>query len=142
MAGATGGLTSSDRECSLSEPCRRLRERSAMTLDEYDPSVSAVTLMVVGDEMEAEAVCGLLRTNGIESAYRRTDRSAAVGTYGGGFAIAGPTEVLVDEGDLDVARKLLKTIGRSAGPTFRSVERSVPEAQRGGERDEQRTGGT
>ena len=77
-------------------------------LDEYDLSVSAVTLIVVGDEMEAEAVCGLLRTAGIKCAYRRTDRSAAVGTYGGGFAIAGPTEVLVDESDLDDARKLLK----------------------------------
>ena len=79
-----------------------------MSPDEYDQSVSAVTLMVVGDEMEPEAVCGLLRTNGIKCAYRRTDRSAAVGTYGGGFAIAGPTEVLVDEGDLDTARQLLK----------------------------------
>lgn len=29
------------------------------------------------------------------------------GTYGGGFAIAGPTEVLVDEKDLDAARELL-----------------------------------
>ncbi len=67
-----------------------------------------MTLVVVGDEMEAEAVCGLLRTNGIKCAYRRTDRSAAVGTYGGGFAIAGPTDVLVDESDLDAARKLLK----------------------------------
>ena len=79
-----------------------------MSADEYDSSVSAVTLTVVGDEMEAEALCGLLRTSGIKCAYRRTDRSAAVGTYGGGFAIAGPTEVLVDASDLDTARKLLK----------------------------------
>ena len=67
-----------------------------------------VTLTVVADEMEAEALCGLLRTSGIKCAYRRSDRSAAVGTYGGGFAIAGPTEVLVDEDDLSAARKLLK----------------------------------
>lgn len=67
-----------------------------------------MTLTVVGDEMEAEALCGLLRTNGIKCNYRRTDMSAGAGTYGGGFAMAGPTEVLVDETDLDAARKLLK----------------------------------
>ena len=69
--------------------------------------MSAVTLTVVGDEMEAEIVCGMLRTNAIKCAYRRTNMSAGAGTYGGGFAIAGPTEVLVDEDDLDAARKLL-----------------------------------
>ena len=67
----------------------------------------AVTLIVVGDEMEAEALCGLLRTNGIKCAFRRSNRSAAVGTYGGGFAIAGPTEVVVDEEDLAAAREIL-----------------------------------
>ena len=71
--------------------------------------MSSVTLTVVGDEMEAEALCGLLRTNGIKCNYRRTDMSAGAGTYGGGFAIAGPTEVLVDQDDLAAARKLLKS---------------------------------
>ena len=71
------------------------------------PDVDAVTLTVVGDEMEAEALCGLLRTNGIECAYRRTNVWAGAGTYGGGFAIAGPTEVLVHAHDVDQARKLL-----------------------------------
>jgi hypothetical protein len=69
--------------------------------------VSAVTVKVVGDEMEAEIVCGLLRTNGIKCSYRRSNISAGAGTYGGGFAIAGRTEVLVEEDDLDAARKLL-----------------------------------
>lgn len=69
--------------------------------------MASVTLTVVGDEMEAEAVCGLLRTNGIKCAYRRSNMSAGAGTYGGGFAIAGPTEVLVDEADVAAARKLL-----------------------------------
>jgi Putative prokaryotic signal transducing protein len=69
--------------------------------------MASVTLRVVGDEMEAEALCGLLRTNGIKCAYRRGDMSAGAGTYGGGFAIAGPTEVLVDEADVEAARKLL-----------------------------------
>lgn len=70
--------------------------------------MSAVTLTVVGDEMEAEALCGLLRTNGIKCNYRRSDMSAA-GTYGGGFAIAGPTEVLVDEADVEAARTLVQS---------------------------------
>ena len=69
--------------------------------------MAAVTLTVVGDEMEAEAVCGLLRTNGIKCAYRRSNLSAGAGTYGGGFAIAGPTEVLVDEADVVAAQKLV-----------------------------------
>ena len=70
--------------------------------------MSAVTLTFVGDEMEAEALCGLLRTNGIKCAYRRSNMSAGTGTYGGGSAIAGPTEVMVDENDLEAARQLLK----------------------------------
>ena len=69
--------------------------------------VDLVRLAVVGDEMEAEALCGLLRTNGIDCSYRRSDMSAGAGTYGGGFAVAGPTEVLVHEDDLDAARRLL-----------------------------------
>jgi Putative prokaryotic signal transducing protein len=69
--------------------------------------MDAVTLTYVGDEMEAEMLCGLLRANGMECSYRRSDVSAGAGTYGGGFAIAGPTEVLVHEHDLVAARKLL-----------------------------------
>ena len=66
-----------------------------------------VRLTVVPDEMQAEVVCGLLRANGVACSYRKTDMAGAIGTYGGGYAIAGPTEILVDEGDLDEARKLL-----------------------------------
>jgi len=64
-----------------------------------------VTLTVVRDEMEAEILCGLLRENGIECSYRRGDMSG--GGLGGGFALAGPTEVLVNESDLETARALL-----------------------------------
>jgi hypothetical protein len=67
--------------------------------------VALVRLTVVHDEMEAEELCGLLRTNGIACSYRRTEVSAAIGTYGGGFA--GPTEILVDERDLNEAKNLL-----------------------------------
>ena len=66
-----------------------------------------VTLTVVGDEMEAEALCGLLRANGIACSYRHTDAAAVAGAYSAGMSIAGPTEVLVSEADLHAARKLL-----------------------------------
>jgi hypothetical protein len=69
--------------------------------------MGAVKLTVVRDEMEAEALCGLLRTNGIACFYRKTDTAGAIGAESGGFAIAGPTEVLVSEHDLDAARELL-----------------------------------
>ncbi len=69
--------------------------------------MAPVRLTVVGDEMEAEMLCGRLRANGILCDYRKSDAAAAVSAYGGGFAMAGPTEVLVDEKDLEKARKLL-----------------------------------
>jgi len=69
--------------------------------------MAGVRLTIVGDEMEAEALCGMLRANGIACSYRRTDVSAGIGTYGGGFAMAGPTEVLVEEHQLETAQKLL-----------------------------------
>jgi hypothetical protein len=69
--------------------------------------VFGVRLTVVADEVEAELLCGLLRTNGIACSFRRTDVAAAIGAYSGGFAMAGPTEVLVNREDLDAARRLL-----------------------------------
>jgi hypothetical protein len=68
--------------------------------------VSTVTLTVVSNEIEAEALCGLLRVNGVACFYRRTDLSAGM-TDGGGGAMAGPTEVLVDQADVTTARRLL-----------------------------------
>ena len=66
--------------------------------------MATVTLTVVGNELEADALCGLLRVNGIECFHRATDR-ANVGIYG--ESSIGPTEVLVDEQDLAAARELL-----------------------------------
>jgi hypothetical protein len=40
------------------------------------------------------------------TSYRKTDPAAAVSAYGGGFAMAGPTEVRVDERDFGDARKV------------------------------------
>ncbi|HUZ98626.1 MAG TPA: DUF2007 domain-containing protein [Gaiellaceae bacterium] len=63
------------------------------------------TLTVVGNEIEADALCGLLRANGIECFHRPTD-AAAGGSYGA-LSMSGPTEVVVNDEDLEAARKLL-----------------------------------
>lgn len=67
--------------------------------------MALVTLTVVHDEAEAEMVCGLLRTNGVECSYRKTDLAA--GAWTGGFARGGPIELLVNEKDIVTARQLL-----------------------------------
>ena len=67
--------------------------------------MAGVHLTVVGNEMEAEVVCGLLRANGIECSYRQTNLAA--GMADGSSSMAGPREVMVEEGDLDAAQELL-----------------------------------
>jgi len=63
-----------------------------------------VVLKVVADEPEAELVCGLLRSNGIECAYRDTE---AIESPLEDFTAAGPREILVHEKDLEAARALV-----------------------------------
>ena len=63
-----------------------------------------VVLTVVPGETEAELLCGLLRSNGIECAYRDTD---AIDSPIEDFIAAGPREVLIYEADLETARALL-----------------------------------
>ena len=63
-----------------------------------------VVLTVVSGEPEAEVVVGLLRTAGIDSAYRDTE---AIDSSLEEFTAAGPREILVRESDLDAARELL-----------------------------------
>jgi hypothetical protein len=63
-----------------------------------------VVLTVVRDEVEADIVCGLLRTNGIDCASRETD---AIDSTLEDFIPAGPREILVRESDLEAARELL-----------------------------------
>jgi hypothetical protein len=65
---------------------------------------NTVVLTVVPGETEAELLCGLLRSNGIECAYRDTD---AIDSPIEDFIAAGPREVLVHEADLETARALL-----------------------------------
>jgi Putative prokaryotic signal transducing protein len=64
----------------------------------------SVVLTVVSDEPEAEVVCGLLRSAGIDCAYRDTE---AIESSLEEFIAAGPREILVRSSDLDAARELL-----------------------------------
>jgi Putative prokaryotic signal transducing protein len=64
-----------------------------------------VRLTVVGDEMEAEAICGLLRTEGIACNHRQTDMGAGAWEATGS---GGPREILVTPSDLERARELIK----------------------------------
>ena len=66
--------------------------------------MAAVTLTVVHGEAEAELLTGMLRANGIECGYRKTD---AAGAWTLGFAAGGPMAILVGESDLAAAQKLL-----------------------------------
>ena len=64
-----------------------------------------VRLTVVGDGMEAETICGLLRTEGIVCDHRQTDMG--VGAWEG-TGSGGPREILVAADDLERARELIK----------------------------------
>ena len=67
-------------------------------------SAELVRLTLAANPAEAEAVRGLLRTEGIESVRRQTDFGA--GTMDG-FS-GGQQEILVQPEDLDEARTLLE----------------------------------
>jgi putative signal transducing protein len=63
-----------------------------------------VVLTVVSGEPEAEVLCGLLRSEGIECAYRDTEQ---IDTSLEDFIAAGAREILVREADLEAAKELL-----------------------------------
>jgi Putative prokaryotic signal transducing protein len=63
-----------------------------------------VVLTVVSGETEADVVCGLLRSAGIDCAYRDTE---AIDSPLEEFTASGPREILVRESDLEAARELL-----------------------------------
>ena len=71
--------------------------------------MSAVRLTIAGSELEAEMICGRLRAHGIGAETRRTGMSAAI--FGGSLGGGGPTEVVVDEEELEAARELLAAPG-------------------------------
>ena len=73
----------------------------------YAPGVdedAIVVLTVASDEPEAEIVCGLLRSAGLECGYRDTE---AVDSAFEGFAASGRREILVYGSDLEAAQALL-----------------------------------
>ena len=65
---------------------------------------AAVVLTVVSGEPEAEVVCGLLRSEGIQCAYRDTE---TIETSLEDFMAAGAREILVRQSDLEAAKELL-----------------------------------
>ncbi len=62
-------------------------------------------LMIVANEPEAELICQLLRTEGIECFHRMTN--AGAGALDGAMGPAGFREVIVHADDLDEARQFL-----------------------------------
>jgi hypothetical protein len=86
------------------------RHKRALRADSLDrPRLPAdgvmepgVRLTVVGSQMEAEMICSLLRSNGIDCAERAADVS-----WGAGGGVGGWREILVAPSDLLAARKLL-----------------------------------
>ena len=72
--------------------------------------MALVGLTVVDNELEAEMICGMLRANGISCAQQNSSVGAA--QYGAEvagvvFGQGSPTEVLVEESQLEKARSLL-----------------------------------
>ena len=63
-----------------------------------------VVVKVVPDEPEAEIVCGLLRSAGIECGYRETDDIDSTLEE---FIAVGPREIHVHPSDLEAARSVL-----------------------------------
>jgi hypothetical protein len=64
-----------------------------------------VVVDVVSSESEAEIVCGLLRSAGIECGYRQTNLGAGASD---GLMNAGPKEIIVRPEDEATAREALQ----------------------------------
>ena len=74
---------------------------------------SFAKLTTVGNEIEAEMVCALLRTEGIAATHRRTDFAA--GAADAATTAAGPREIYVPAEALDDARELLDSVPPDGG---------------------------
>jgi hypothetical protein len=64
----------------------------------------SVRLTTVSDEMEAEVVCGLLRSAGIECGYRPTEEDDSAFE---GFSSGGRQEILVSKAELEDAQAVI-----------------------------------
>jgi len=71
-----------------------------------------VVVTVVSGEPEAEIVCGLLRSAGIECAYRDTE---AIDSPLEDFIEAGPREIVVHAADVEAAKELIAGAGSTGG---------------------------
>ena len=71
-----------------------------------------VRLTVVGNDVEAEVLCGLLRDAGIRCGHRP---GAASGGPWEALATSGPREVLVAPADLEKAQEILAAQGSAPG---------------------------
>jgi hypothetical protein len=65
-----------------------------------------VVIDVVATEQEAEVICGLLRSAGIECLPRQTDVGAGASD---GLSVTGPYEVVVRAKDVESAREVLRS---------------------------------
>lgn len=63
-----------------------------------------VVIHVVATEQEADVLCGLLQSAGIECLTRQTNLGAGASD---GLAVIGPYEVVVAPKDVEAARELL-----------------------------------
>ena len=64
-----------------------------------------VVVEVAGSEPEAELLCSLLRSAGIECVPRLTNRGAGAGD---GLGTVGPYDIVVSPGDAHDAREILR----------------------------------
>jgi hypothetical protein len=71
-----------------------------------------VVVKVVSGEPEAQIVCGLLRSNGIDCGYRDTE---AIDSPLEDFQAAGQREIFVRPEDAETARALLEESGPDTG---------------------------
>jgi len=63
-----------------------------------------VVIRVVATEQEADVVCGLLESAGIECLARQTNLGAGASD---GLSVIGPYEIVVGPEDVEAARELL-----------------------------------
>jgi hypothetical protein len=73
----------------------------------------SVVLTVVSGGPEADLVCGLLRSAGIECGYRDTPE---IDSPLEDFTAAGPREILVHAADLEAAKELIAGSEAAPGP--------------------------
>jgi hypothetical protein len=88
-------------------PCA-IGTAAAVTYASRMDANDTVVVKVVGSGPEADIVCGLLRSAGLECSYRDTD---AIDSVLEDFTPSGPREILVLKSDLETAKAVLAEAG-------------------------------